>query len=293
MEEYLSYLKSKGRFTSWLVVIFVLILAIPILIQIELTFVAKIIGLLLIVISSVALFSWVRRVAGSKVIKNRVALNANDRFWFNENIPFYRLLTKQEKGIFEDRISLFLAEIIITDVSKEVPDKAECFFVAASAIIAYWGLPYWNYGNLNEVLIYPDNFDENKLVSAKGHILGSVHHGGLMDGTMILSRTALIAGFRNSKDGRNVGVHEFTHLLDKSDGHIDGLPVGLTSEQRKIWLTVYRNEVNNPDFHLDRYALTNEAEFFAVSMEMYKENPSVLLKWHPELHGILSEYFNK
>lgn len=293
MEEYLDYLKSKGRFTSWLVVIFLVILAIPILIQIERTFVAKIIGLLLIVLSSVALFYWVRKVSGSKVIKNRVALNANDRFWLNENIPFYRSLSKKEKTIFEDRVTLFLAEIIITDVTEEVPDKAECFFVAASAIIAYWGLPYWNYGGLREVLIYPDNFDEDKLVSSKGHILGSVHHGGLMDGTMILSRTALIAGFRNASDGRNVGIHEFTHLLDKSDGQIDGLPVGLTKEQRTIWLSVFQNELKNPNFHLDNYARTNEAEFFAVSMEMYKENPAVLLKWHPELHAILKEYFSK
>lgn len=293
MEEYLSYLKSKGRFTSWLIVIFVLILAIPILIQIELTFVAKIIGLLLIVISSVALFYWVRKVSGSKVIKNRVALNANDRFWLKENIPFYRSLSKKEKTIFEDRVSLFLAEIIITDVTEEVPDKAECFFVAASAIIAYWGLPYWNYGGLREVLIYPNNFDEDKLVSSKGHILGSVHYGGLLDGTMILSRTALIAGFRNTSDGRNVGIHEFTHLLDKSDGQIDGLPVGLTKEQRTIWLSIFQNELKNPNFRLDNYARTNEAEFFAVSMEMYKENPTVLLKWHPELHAILADYFNK
>lgn len=293
MEEYIDYLKSKGRFTSWLIVIFVLTLSIPVLISFELSIIAKIIGLLLILLSSVALFVWIRKVTASKVIKNRVVLNVNDRFWLNENIPFYRRLSKSEKIIFEDRISLFLAEIIITDVTSDVPDKVECFFVASSAIIAYWGLPYWNYGELHEVLVYPDNFNENMLVSSKGHILGSVHHGGLMDGTMILSRTALINGFRNSNDGRNVGVHEFTHLLDKADGHIDGLPVGLNKEERKIWLSLFHKELNKPNFHLDLYARTNEAEFFAVSMEMYKEKPSVLLRWHPELHAILSECFTK
>ncbi len=293
MENYVDYLKSKGRFVSWLVVIFVLLLSIPILIQVELSFVAKLIGLLLIILSSVALFSWMRRVSRSKVIKNRVALNINDRFWLNENIPFYRELTKSEKTIFEDRVSLFLAEIIITDVTSDVPDKAECLFVASSAIIAYWGLPYWNYGQLSEVLVYPDNFDTDKLVSAKGTILGSVHHGGLMDGTMILSRTALIKGFRNSEDGRNVGIHEFTHLLDKSDGNIDGLPVGLSKEERTIWLSVFKNELKKEDFKLDDYARTNEAEFFAVTMEMYKENPIALLKWHPELHEIIKDYFGE
>ncbi|RLE25810.1 MAG: hypothetical protein DRJ61_05385 [Acidobacteria bacterium] len=47
---------------------------------------------------------------------------------------------------------------------------------------------------------------------------------GALNRLMILSKPDLLAGFHNSTDKRNVGVHEFAHLVDKSDGTIDGLP---------------------------------------------------------------------
>lgn len=293
MEEYVDYLKAKGRFGAWIVVILILLVLIPLLISFHFSFIAKLFGLMLIIVSSLALFVWIRKLSESKVIKNRVPLNRNDIFWLNANIPFYRKLNATDKKVFENRISLFVAEIIMTDVEKEVPEKSDCLYVASAAIIAYWGLPYWNYGELKEVLIYPDNFDFENKISKNGFILGKVHHGGLMDGTMILSRTALIDGFRNITDGRNVGIHEFAHLIDKSDGHIDGLPLGLSASERKHWVRLFQSEINNPSFKLDNYARTNQAEFFAVTSEMFKENPDKLQKHHPELFNILQKFYSK
>lgn len=237
-------------------------------------------------------FSQTRKITRNKVIKHRVLLNVNDIEWLSRNLTFYRSLNKPEKKIFEDRVGLFLSEIIISEIDREVADKSTCLYVASAAIIAYWGLPYWNYGSLNEVIVYPDNFDENSKIDAEGHILGQVHHGGLLNNTMILSRTALIEGFEDVKDGRNVGIHEFSHQIDKADGTIQGLPVGLTERERKNWLTIYKREIEKKDFHMDNYAKTNEAEFFAVTMELYRENPGRLKKWYPELYQIISKYFN-
>ena len=59
------------------------------------------------------------------------------------------------------------------------------------------------------------------------HTLGMVGTGA-MNRMMILAKPDLLSGFRNPADKRNVGLHEFAHLVDKSDGTIDGLPgVGL------------------------------------------------------------------
>lgn len=165
--------------------------------------------------------------------------------------------------------------------------------MASSAVIAFWGLPFWNYGDLHEVLVYPDNFDFDNTISPNGNVLGKVHHGGLLNNTMILSRRALVSGFRNSGDGSHVGIHEFTHLLDKEDGQIDGLPVGLSKDERLTWLKIFERTLNSHQFGLGDYARTNNAEFFAVSVEMYKEAPNRLRKWHPELFQILENYFSK
>jgi hypothetical protein len=249
-------------------------------------------GFILVLFFAGFIFSSTSKLTQNKVIKNRVSLNVNDTIWLERNIAFYRILSKSEKIIFQDRLGLFLSEIIITETNQEIPEKSTCLYVASAAIIAYWGLPYWNYGELSEVIVYPDNFDKNSKIDKSGRILGKVHHGGLLDSTMILSRTALIHGFKNTTDGRNVGIHEFTHLIDKSDGNIDGLPVGLIQEERKNWLGIYKNEAKKKSFQLNSYAKTNEAEFFAVTMELFKENPTKLKKWHPELYTIIESHFN-
>lgn len=292
MEPYVDYLRSKGRFGAWLVALFLLLFLIPVVISLKLGLAGKLIGVLLIISFATALFLWLKRANSNRILKRRIPISINDRFWLKENIPFYRSLSPADKKIFEDRLALFLAEIKISDVTQELPDKSDCFFVGASAIIAYWGLPYWNYGDLKEVLLYPTNFDLDKKVSEEGRVLGMVHHGGLMDRTMILSKKALIEGFRNTTDGRNVGVHEFTHLVDKADGSIEGLPIGLSKEERLVWLNVFSHELQKPDFALDNYARTNTAEFYAVAVEMYKENPEKLQSSHPELFDILTKYYS-
>ena len=61
----------------------------------------------------------------------------------------------------------------------------------------------------------------------ENNILGMVGTGSL-NRLMILAKPDLINGFRNATDKRNVGVHEFAQLVDKTDGVIDGVPgVGL------------------------------------------------------------------
>ena len=49
------------------------------------------------------------------------------------------------------------------------------------------------------------------------HTLGMVGTGA-MNRMMILAKPDLLSGFRNAADKRNVGLHEFAHLVDKSDG---------------------------------------------------------------------------
>jgi hypothetical protein len=51
---------------------------------------------------------------------------------------------------------------------------------------------------------------------------------------MVLSYKLLKNGFEFSIDGQNLGVHEYSHLLDKSDGAFDGIPIGLPKDIQKV-----------------------------------------------------------
>jgi Mlc titration factor MtfA (ptsG expression regulator) len=74
-------------------------------------------------------------------------------------------------------------------------------------------------------LLYPDSFSkEFELQQEKERpVLGMVGDGA-MQHVMILSQPALRQGFINNTDVHNTAIHEFVHLIDKTDGEIDGIP---------------------------------------------------------------------
>lgn len=291
MNEYLKFLEGKGRFSAWLIVFFILLFTIPALLGSELKTAAKLFGGIVILLLSTALWIWRTQTIRRVKRKVRIPINLNDRYWLNENIPFYKKLKSGDKKIFEDRIALFLAEVLITEVGKKVPEKSTCFYVASSAVIAFWGLPYWNYGDLSEVLVYQNDFSADNKPDPSGNFQGKVHHGGIMDSTMILSLPSLKRGFDLSRDGKNVGVHEFAHLLDKSDRSIDGIPFIIVDEERRIWAELIEYYLKRKNIHevIGQHAASNPAVFFAALVELFRENPERLRKRFPELFNLLDK----
>ena len=283
------------RFGPWIILFVLLLGSIPLLILNDEISLAKFVGFVTIVGVTIALWIWRKQTSNMSDKKPRVILNLNDRFWFERHIPFYKKLSKKDRRTFEDRVGLFLSEIRITETGKELPEKETCFFVASSAVIAYWGLPYWNYGDLTEVLVYPENYHEDGTVNRSGNKQGQVHHGGLMNTTMILSQRALEHGFSNETDKKNVGVHEFLHLIDKHDGEIDGLPHDMDDDAEKIWMQLAEIEIakiKKGKSKINPYGGTNYAEFFAVTVESFKERPELFKKQHPRLYEVFEDYFD-
>ncbi len=211
-------------------------------------------------------------------------------------VAFYRTLSRADRTRFETRMQLFLARTTVTGVETEVDDVTRVL-VAASAVIPIWGFPDWEYPNLREVLIVPDVWTEKpnaerEFTGLQGTLLGSVQQFQ-DDQYMRLSKTALERGFRDWQNGENVGLHEFAHVLDHADGQIDGAPVlALPPELRGAWTDVVQRElarVKRGAGILNSYAGTNEAEFFAVAIESFFEEPTRLAQHHPELYELLSK----
>ncbi len=212
-------------------------------------------------------------------------------------VIFFRVLDPKEQKRFRRELQVFLGEKLITGIKLEL-DTTTRVLTAASAIIPIFGFPEWEWDQISEILVYPDRFDrEFAFDSGSGrHTLGMVGTGAL-NRLMILSKPDLLGGFRNPGDKRNVGLHEFAHLVDKSDGTIDGLPaVGLERAAIGPWLELVRRkmeEMRRGDSDIDPYGLTNEAEFFAVVTEYFFERPGVMERKHPELYTMLSRVFNQ
>lgn len=285
-----------GRFTGWVFLFFLLLLAITILADTKAISVAKILGVVLVVSIVGALWYWRIDTRRRAERNERIRLNTNDKFWLERYIPFYAQLSAKDKKIFDDRVGIFLADVLVTEIDKEVAEKETCLYVACSAVIAFWGLPYYNYGGIREVLVYPLNFNMDNSLNQLGMVQGKVYHGGLMDRTMILSLPALVAGFQIGNDKKNVGVHEFAHLLDKSDGEIDGVPPMIGEEDRKVWIAIVNDEIakiKQGKSTIPENAARNHSEFFASVVEYYKECPTLLKIKHPELFAAMEFMFSE
>ncbi len=243
----------------------------------------------------------VYRILSRKVHRRRAILSRPFPGEWEEvlqrEVVFFRTLGPEEQLRFRRELQVFLGEKRITGIGTQV-DTTTRVLAGASAIIPIFGFPEWEWDQINEVLIYPSRFDEDfSFEKGKGKsILGMVGTGG-MNGLMILAKPDLLAGFHNTGDKRNVGLHEFAHLVDKSDGVVDGLPgVGLDRGSIGPWLELVRrkmSEIESGVSDIDPYALTNEAEFFAVATEYFFERPGVMQRKHPELYDILERVFQQ
>ncbi len=214
----------------------------------------------------------------------------------NSRVAYFNALSSEQKERFRQLTKIFLAETRITGIRTEV-DETTRVFVAASAIIPIFNFDGWEYSRLGEVLIYPGNFDDSYQTEGDGqhNTLGMVGVGHL-GGVMILSKPALLTGFDIAGDKRNVGIHEFAHLVDRADGSIDGLPPGVPADVVRRWIEWVGEELANPPgkpSHINPYAYTNEAEYFAVLVEYFFEAPAVLQKKNPKLYEMLEKMFRQ
>lgn len=225
-----------------------------------------------------------------------ISLSASDKDLLSTRVAFYKSLNREQQLRFEQKVSAFLGGVKIEGVGTEI-SPLDRILVGASAVIPIFGFDDWKYKNLGTVLLYPDTFNkEFQFTEGDRNIMGMVGEG-YMNGQMILSQSALRQGFANSTAGENTGIHEFVHLLDKSDGAVDGIPQNfMKHEYATPWFKLMHEKMkaiaaNQSD--INPYALTNEAEFFAVAAEYFFEKPDQLKDKHPRLYEQLSEIFSQ
>ena len=218
------------------------------------------------------------------------------RLLLAENVPFYQALGTSKQKEFEQRIQHFLSKVRITGINCTIED-IDKVLIASSAIIPIFNFPGWEYVNLNEVLLYPGSFNHEFGQEGPDRNIAGMVGTGAMQRSMILSQAELRQGFLNKSGKHNTGIHEFVHLLDKTDGSTDGLPEFLLANHyMKPWLELIHREIknirsNNSD--IDPYGATNEAEFFAVVSEYFFERPDLLKEKHPQLYEMLNRIFGE
>ncbi|MFB9840987.1 M90 family metallopeptidase [Mucilaginibacter ginsenosidivorans] len=218
------------------------------------------------------------------------------RSLLNDRVDYYQKLNEQEKLRFEKCVLDFLQYVNIEGVGTTITDS-DRVLIASSAIITVFGFGDWKYKNLTNVILYPDTFDNDFSFEGENrNILGMVG-SGFMNGQMLLARAALEKGFSSLSGKGNTAIHEFVHLLDKSDGATDGIIENLITREYVIpWLKMMHKEmhrIQTGKSDINPYALTSEAEFLAVAAEYFFEKPEQLKHKHPEIYEQLCNLFRQ
>jgi len=251
---------------------------------------------LIIALVILVLFAWLFISGRRRKLPALTDFPATYRKILADEVDFYNQLISPKKTEFENRMSNFLSHVRITGVNTTVED-IDRVLVASSAIIPIFGFPGWEYTNLNEVLLYPAHFNEDFEMSGPERQTLGVVGTGPYQRIMILSKPSLREGFANKGHTGNVGIHEFVHLIDKTDGSVDGIPEVFLNKQFTLpWLKMIQEEIDKIQGDLSEinpYGSKDPGEFLAVVAEYFFKRPDLLQSKHPELYNLLTKIFRQ
>lgn len=220
-----------------------------------------------------------------------------------QEVSFYKAISDTGKQKFEKKILFFLSNYKISGIGTEV-ETLDKLLIASASIIPTFQKARWRYYNLEEILLYPNGFSfENPILKEKIVMEGLVG-GGPLEGKMILSQKALRKGFEDEADNHNTAIHEFVHLIDKSDGVIDGVPevllktpfllklrtIILNAKINRLFARVTK-DIENEKSDIRPYGAANKAEFLSVASEYFFENPEMMKEKHPDLHQLMQQIY--
>jgi len=217
-------------------------------------------------------------------------------------VPLARELPAAQQLRLKKHIQVLLAEVpFVGCAGLEVSDEMRVTIAAQAAflLLGRGG----SFGNLREVLVYPGHFVVPRSEAGSG---GVVHEGrdvlagqSWQRGQVIVAWDAVRDGAAEPHDGANVVMHEFAHQLDQDTGAANGAPYVGRGAQQQVWARVMNQEFDALQLRLARaepgliepYAATSPAEFFAVTTELFFEQPQALAAERPALYEQLKRCY--
>jgi MtfA peptidase len=222
------------------------------------------------------------------------------------HVVFFHKLNGSDRFELLGHIQVFLAEKRFEGCGGfEITDEVRVT-IAAQACLLLLHRETDYFPGLVTILVYPltymvqEDHQVGEHVWEEGTVTRLGETGRRM-GSLVLSWGAVKHGAADPSDGKNVVLHEFAHQLDYENHAADGVPGLATREQQLAWSEVMRTEFASlraadetgiPTL-LDTYGATDPAEFFAVSVEAFFEQPRALRTRHPRLYAELQRYFQQ
>ena len=126
------------RFLPLLIPIVGLLITIPCLLIGGMFFPAKILGVVLLVLTLLSLRIWLRSALRKKLSEDAVRFNVNHRYFLKEISPIYKSMAKGEKKLLEKRMGKLLSELRFDDAVKESLDQEDLLSYALLQILSVY-----------------------------------------------------------------------------------------------------------------------------------------------------------
>lgn len=238
--------------------------------------------------------------------RNKIASKPFPKEWrklLQNKIPYYRLLPADLQLILKGHIQVFLAEKEFIGCEGLVVNDGMRVIIAAQACMLLMNKHEEIFPNTKTIYLYPSQFVVERVQANADGIKeeqAKVLQGESWSfGQVVLSWSDSLQGAVHPFDGHNVVMHEFAHQIDQASGAVNGappLPKTMSGKQWKEVLTTAYQSLNYRMSHnmacvIDRYAATNEGEFFAVVTECFFEKPHELFAEYPALYEQFKRFY--
>ena len=219
-----------------------------------------------------------------------------------QEIHQYKALSPTHKQKIHLLILTFIDQKKFLAVKMNMNDEIK-IIIAFYACLMRLGFELGEKDHVSTIIVYPEHF-----IVHNGHTSGGIYNdetsvleGQSANGTVVISWQDIKQDITEQKKD-NVIIHEFAHELDFEDGFADGTPV-LEGSRYKIWSNIFskafdalkdqsdQGEVSERSVLLGSYALTNEAEFFAVCSERFFETPKEFKTYFPHIYQELKLFY--
>lgn len=199
----------------------------------------------------------------------------------HDHFPYYKLLNDQEKSEFLVRLMDFKNRLPIEGREGLNVDEQKQVLLCASLSQITFGYNDFRFDFIEKIVIYPHIFFSkflNKDVKGITYSTGYVY----------ISWQDFEEGYEDVKNKLNLGLHEFAHaLMLEKESLFDSISFDEFSDMENQLSS--RKAASGQDDPLFRnYGFTNISEFWAVSVEVFFEQPIQYRETYPNMYKITS-----
>ena len=213
-------------------------------------------------------------------------------------------LDEDERARLGDLIDRLLADKGWEAARGSTLTDEMCTVIAAQAALMVLRLDLDAYRDVRAIIVHPTTVTSRAprpgpvpgvITEEPVDLLGEAHQ---QRGPVVLAWDAVLDDARHPGTGRNVVIHEFAHKLDMLDGLVDGTPPVPGREAYDRWVRVCTAAYQQlrscgHDALLRDYAAQDPGEFFAVSAEVFFDQPEPMRELKPDLYGVFVDYFRQ